>query len=172
LQIPGRVLVLIILLLGGLSLQQLMTGYRNIEMLTALRPESGNSAAYYDRMNSGLAAMQKQLLLQPYADLFTSSMIEIDPEHLDSKLVLNGDVARFVPIAPVVYRQSLLLAQGGDIAAAQEQMERAIWTYPGDFQEQEELLRKLALKDPAHFAALLEFALQKHEEYQRAVHTK
>jgi hypothetical protein len=30
----------------------------------------------------------------------------------------------------------------------------------------------LAQKDPAHFAALLEFAPKKYEEYQLAVHTK
>jgi len=170
--VVGRVFVLLTLLLGALSLQQLMTGYRNIEMLTALRPESGNSATYFERMNSGLEVIQKQALLQPYADLYTSSMIEISPEHLASKLMLNGDVEHFVPIDTVVYRQSLLLAQDGDMAAAQAQMERAIWSYPGNFQMAEELLRRLVLKDPAHFTALLEFALQKHEEYQRAVHTK
>jgi len=170
--VVGRVFVLLTLLLGAISLQQLMAGYRTIEMLTALRPQSGNDVAYYERMRDGLAAVQDQILLQPYVDLYTSARIEIGPEHLADKLRLNGDVAHFVPIAAVVYRQSLLLAQDGDMAAAQEQMACAVWSYPGDFSMAEEMLRKLALKDPAHFAALLEFALQKQEEYQRAVHTK
>jgi len=170
--VVGRVFVLLTLLLGAISLQQLMVGYRNIEMLTALRPQSGNDVAYYERMRDGLAAVQDQVLLQPYVDLYTSARIEISPEHLADKLRLNGDVVRFVPAAAEVYRQSLLLAQDGDLAAAQEQMACAVWSYPGDFSMVEEMLRKLALKDPAHFSALLEFALQKQEEYQRAVHTK
>jgi hypothetical protein len=99
-------------------------------------------------------------------------MIEITPENIAGKLALNSSVERFVPVPIVAYRQSLLLAQNGDAAAAQVEMERAIWSYPGDFQTIAELLSRLVLQDPEHFAALLQFAVQKQEEYQRAVHTK
>ncbi len=34
------------------------------------------------------------------------------------------------------------------------------------------MLGALAAKDPAHFAALLEYASQKYEEYQRAVRAR
>lgn len=172
LSVLGRVSVLFTLLLGAFSLQQLMVGYRSIENLTVLRPESGNNVGYIERMNAGIAVIQKQALLQPYADLFTSSMIDIDPVNLPGKLALNGKVERFVPIAAAVYRQSLLLAQNGQMAEAEAQMEQGIWSYPGDFPMAEDLLHRLVLKDPEHFSALLEFALKKHEEYQSAVHTK
>lgn len=168
----GRVLLLLILLFGVLSLQQLMTGYRRIEGLLVMRLQSGNNADYLARMRSGLAVVQGETLLQPYADLYTSSMIEIGPENLADKLRLNGEVMHFVPASEVVYRQSLLLAQEGDLEAAQVQMERAIWSYPSDFPAEEEKLSKLGRKDATRYAALLKFAIQKFEEYQSAVHAK
>ena len=51
-------------------------------------------------------------------------------------------------------------------------MQRAIWSYPGDFEFERHKLSELALKDPARIAPLLEFALKKHEEQQRAVYTR
>jgi len=168
----GRVFALLTVLLGAVSLWQLLGGYRTIENLTALHPDPANPAAYYQTMNGGIAELQRQSLLQPYADMFTSSTIEINQEYLDHKLKLNADVEHYVPVAVAVYRQSLLLAQSGDMAAAQAEMERAVWSYPGDFGMAQDLLQRLALKDPVHFSGLLEFALQKYKEYQIAVHTK
>lgn len=170
--VVGRVFVLATLLLGVLSLQQLMTGYRGVEMLSVLKPEPGNDAAYAERMNSGIAEMRQQALLQPYADLFASALINVSPMNIADKLKLNGNAERYAPIATMVYRQSLLLAQNGDIAAAEGHMERAIWAYPEDISLVDGMLRRLAVEDPAHFAALLEFTLQKYEEHQSAVHTK
>lgn len=168
----GRVSVLSTLLLGALSLQQLYSVYGTLERLSALRPGPGDNAAYMEQFNRGLRAIQNQALLQPYANLYTSALIVVSAENLDSKLQLNGEVERFAPIGSVVYRQAMLLAQHGDDDAARAQMQRAVWSYPAEFPETENLMRQLAFKDPAHFAGLLEFALQKHEEYQRAVHTK
>lgn len=168
----GRLSVALMLLLGVLSLQQLRNGYHEIEGLVVQRPVSDHDRAYLDRMRDGLLAVQRQALLQPYADLFMNSMVEVSADHLRDKLAYNESVLRFVPISPVAYRQALLLAQAGEEAAACLQMERAIWSYDGDFHTVAVQLRELASKDPAHFSALLEFAVQKNEEYQRAIHTK
>jgi hypothetical protein len=48
-------------------------------------------------------------------------------------------------------------------------LEQAIWSYP-DNSDAHQLLLNLVEKDPAHFSALLEFALQKEQEHARAVH--
>ncbi len=167
----GRLSVAAILLLGVMSLQQMLHGYRNMEGVLAVRPASATDSGYSNRVREGLVAIYGQSLLQPYIELFMSSMIEVDTDHLADRLTLNENVMYFVPISPVVYREALLLALSGEQAAAQLQMERAIWSYPGDFMQASEQLRTLARKDPAHFAALLEFALQKYKERQRAVHT-
>jgi O-antigen ligase len=171
----GRAFVMLTLLLGVLSLQQLLAGYRTLEYMTALRPQSGDDAAYSDNVRRSLTELRQYALLQPYAGLFTSSLIEVDAERLGDKLTLNTDAIRFIPASAEVYRQAMLLAQAGDMPAAEEEMERAIWSYPGDFPGMARELRELAGRDPGRFAALLEFALQKQEEYQRelhAVHTK
>jgi len=51
-------------------------------------------------------------------------------------------------------------------------LERAIWAFPDGCPASLEQLRLFAQKDPAHFAALLEFAPKKYEERQLAIHTK
>ena len=168
----GRMLVLLVILLGAVSLQQLFSGYRYYEALTTARPEPGNAGPYMDLMNKSIAEMQKRALLQPYADMQISTMIDVSPDRLEDKLKLNSAVMHFVPMPSAAYRQSMLLAQKGDIADAQAEMERAIWSFPGDFSGEAETLDKLAAKDPDHFRALLEFTLRKHEEYLGAVHTK
>ncbi|MDE2117786.1 MAG: O-antigen ligase C-terminal domain-containing protein [Betaproteobacteria bacterium] len=167
----GRWSIAAILLLGVMSLQQMLHGYRNMEKVLAMRPASATDSEYSNRVREKLTALYGQSLLQPYTELFMSSMIEVGADHLADRRALNESVMHFVPISPVVYREALLLALSGEQAAAQLQMERAIWSYPGDFPRASEELRTLARKDPAHFAALLEFALQKYEERQRAVHT-
>jgi O-antigen ligase len=170
--VAGRVFMALALLLGALSLQQLYTGYRTVEDLSSLSIEAGGEAGYYAKMKEGIAQLHGQLLLQPYADFLTGSMIEIDPRDIDYKLELNGRVERYVPVAAAVYRQSMLLAQNGNMEAAQAELERAIWAYPGDYPMADGLLRRLAVRDPIHFNALLEFAIRKHEEYRSAVYPK
>jgi hypothetical protein len=137
-----------------------------------MRPASAADSGYSNRVREGLVAIYGQSLLQPYTELFMSSMIEVGIDHLADRRTLNENVMHFVPISPVVYREALLLALSGEQAAAQLQMERAIWSYPGDFQKASEQLRTLAREDPTHFDTLLEFALQKYEERQRAVHKR
>ncbi|MBI4937736.1 MAG: O-antigen ligase C-terminal domain-containing protein [Nitrosomonadales bacterium] len=165
----GRWSVAAMLLLGLLSLFQLIHGYRNLEGLTAMRPASAADDGFSQRLRDGLGEVYQQSLLHPYAEMLMSGMVEASPDHLAEKRALNGNVMRFVPISPVVYREAYLLALSGEPGAAKRQLERAIWSYPGDFPSALEKLRELARNDPAHFAALLEFALQKNEERQHAI---
>ena len=167
----GRLAVAAIWLLGVLTLQQLLHGYRNVESVLAMRPASAADSGYSNRVRERLAALHGQSLLQPYTELYMSSMIEVGTDDLANTRTLNESVMHFVPIGAVVYREALLLALSSEQAAAQLQMERAIWSYPGEFPQASEELRTLARKDPGHFAGLLEFALQKYKERQRAVHT-
>jgi len=159
------------LLLGLLSLLQLKSGYQQLKSTLAIRPVSGNVAEAFVRTRNGLIAVHGGTLLSPYADLFMSSYVEVNADRLQPKLALNSKVIRFIPIAQVVYRQAFLLAQNGQFEQAKQMLEQAIWSYPGNAAEHQQLVR-LAEKDPAHFSALLEFALEKEQEYARAVHNK
>lgn len=168
----GRLSVAAILLLGVLSLMQVWQGYRKLEGMRSLRPTSAVDENFFRAVNEGLVATHKQALLQPYSELVMSNMIDVNADHLEAKRELNSSVVRFLPAGPVAYREAFLMALSGDQAAAQLQIERSIWAFPAEFPTEREKLRALAQKDPVHFAALLEFALKKYEEYQLAVRTR
>ena len=195
----GRLSVVAVLLLGLMTLMQLRSGYHLLEQTLAIRPitstkplvlsavegsgqaaspfatsgGSGQASAVdqsaFERTRDGLIAVHGGSLLSPYAELFMSSLIEINNERLKEKLELNTRVMRFVPIGAVVYRQALLLAQAGRQAQARAMLEQAIWSYPGNFADARRQMAELAEKDYEHFSSLLEFALQKEQEYRRAV---
>ena len=165
----GRLSVMAVLLLGMLTLLQLRSGYRQLEDVLQIRPVSAAGQSAFERTRDGLVDIHRGSLLSPYAELFMSSLIEVKDEHLKEKLELNTRVMRFVPIGRVVYRQALLLAHAGQQEEARDMLEQAIWSYPGNFADARRQIAELAEKDHERFSSLLEFALQKEQEYQRAV---
>jgi len=165
----GRMSVAAILLLGLMTLVQLRSGYHQLEQTLAIRPASAADRSVFERIRDGLVEVHGGSLLSPYAELFMSSLIEVKEEHLKEKLELNTRVMRFAPIGAAAYRQALLLAQAGRQEQAKAALEQAVWSYPEDFAGARRQIAELAEKDSAHFSALLEFALQKEQEYRRAV---
>ncbi len=168
----ARLTVVVVLLCGVLSLVQLFQGYKKLEAALALRPVSGSAATYNVRLREHLLDASEFVLLRPYAELFMTGLIELNQDRLAEKLELNERAMRFVPTASVVYRQAWLLALSDRLAEAELQLQQALWSYPGEFRNAYAKLGQMASKDPAHFSALLEFATQKNEEYQRAVSGK
>jgi O-antigen ligase len=168
----GRLSVAAVLLLGLVSLLQLQLGYQRLERALAARPKSAADNNFSERVREGLIEVHGIPLLQPYAELFMNNWVEVSSEELDSKLALNERAAKFVPISTVVYRRAWLLALAGKQDEARLQLERAIWSYPADFRAQSKELSALVQKYPAHFTALLEFAIKKNQEYSNAVSTK
>ena len=164
----GRLALVMILLLGLLLLIQMRSGYQQLKDIMALRSVSGNFAEAFPLIRDGLIAVQSRPLLSPYAEMYVFSNTEVNADHIKQKLALGANVMRFMPIAPVVYRQAFFLAQDGQLAQAKQLLEQAIWSYPGNGAAHQ-LLVSLAEKDPAHFSALLEFALQKEQEHARAI---
>jgi len=165
----GRLSLVVILLLGVLSLVQMLQNYRSLERLMGLRQAVSKDSYFW---SEGLMEAHAQIPLRPYFDLFMSGKIKVGTDHLADKRILNEKVMSFAPIGLVVYREALLLALSGEQAAAQLQMERAIWSYPDNFPAVRKELSALAQKTPENFAALLEFALQKYKERQYAVHAR
>jgi len=164
--------VAVILLLGLAALMQLHNGYRNLQQTLAIYPESKDDYAALARIRDGLVAVHDNSMLSPYAELPLSGHIVVNGEHLKEKLALNTRVMRFMPIGSVVYRQAMLLAQANQQEQAKSMLEQAIWSYPRGFDGARRQMAELAEKDSEHFSALLEFALQKEQEYRRAVHNQ
>ncbi len=170
----ARIAVIATLLFGVVTLMQLFYGYRALEYVLALRshPASAVTTKYTNtvqEIHTTLQTLPAKSLLKPYAELFTSGWIEPNAEQLESNRELNTRVMRFVPIASLVYREAWLLALAGKQSESQMQIERAIWSYPHEWAAAQKDLQILAQKDPAHFAALLEFTLQKSKEIESAV---
>lgn len=163
----GRLSMASILLLGVLSLGQMWQGYRSLEYLAAPKLASENNDYFNELMKA-----HKQALLQHYVEEVISGLMEGRVDNLSDMRELNESVMHFMPTSSVSYREVILLALSGEQAEAQLQLERAIWAFPGSYFGFMERLRTFARKDPAHFAALLEFAPKKFEERQLAVHTK
>lgn len=162
------------LLMGLLSLSQLLYIYKFHYLEFAARAVMADDSyaqqvriqLMHDRL---MEVRGRALLLRPYID---GLLAEAGWDHVADKGALNERVMHFFPKSAVVYREAQLLAQAGQQVEAHVQIERAIWAYPEDFPLELGSLRELARMDAAHFADLLEFALQKHEERQRAAHAK
>jgi O-antigen ligase len=152
-------------LLGALILIQLRTDYQQLERASSLRAASATAANDIEQQRrEALMAAYTSPLLSPYAEFLISGSMEISPQRLSQKLALNTRVLHFIPVGAVVYRQAFLLAQNGRIAEAEIIMAQALRSYPEHFARVQAQLAALAEKDPAHFSALLEFALQKKQE--------
>jgi O-antigen ligase len=165
----GRLALVMILLLGLLSLLQLRSNYQRLKDTLAIVATSANATEAFQRTRDGLIAVHGGALLSPYAELYIFGGSEVNADRIKQKLVLGANVMHFIPTAPVVYRQAFFLAQDGQLKQAEQLMEQAIWSYPGNG-DAHALLMDLAEKDPAHFSALLEFAAKKEQEHARAIH--
>lgn len=168
----GRLSVAAILLMGLLTLAQLFQGYRQLEGTMSLRPRSAVDEEVPKRMRDALIEVHGYPVWHPYAELYMNSWIEISADELQAKLELAERSMKFIPISSTVYRRAFLLALAGRQEEARWQLERALWAYPGDFPARMKELEGLAQKDTVHFAALLEFAVQKNEEYLSAISTR
>lgn len=162
---PGLVLI------GALTLAQILQNYHDLEKLMELQKKASHGSHLW-RTHEGQMAARAHIPLRPYFDLLMSGRLKVSTDYLANKRMLNERIMHFMPTSSVAYREAMLLMLSGEQVAAQLQIERAIWSYPDDFQAAHKELSTLAQKLPGNFSALLEFALQKYEERQSAVHTR
>lgn len=163
--------VAVALTLGGVfAATQLLSNYRQLEAATTVsRLVSADDTARTQHVVTELQALARQPELSAYAELYLNPMYRVDEQYLNFKHPLNQRVLHAFPIGQTAYREVVFLAIAGRMQEAEVLLEQAIWSYPGEFAAAREQLEVLARKDPARYAALLKFALQKFEEHQRAV---
>ncbi len=164
----GRASVAMMLALGALSLLQAFQGYKRLENALTLQGMAIKDRSLIPRVQGELMAVYQSPLLSSYAEMFIANTMELSTDHLDQKLALNERALHFIPIAPLVYHQAILLALSDKPEQAKSQMEKAIWAYPMDYPRASLELSELVRREPARFSSLLEFATQKYEEYRRA----
>jgi hypothetical protein len=156
------------LVMGALSLVQIVQGYQRLGNALVMRGMASKDPRYVQRTRDELLAVHEYAMLSSYSELFIASMMDPSADHLKEKLDLNTRALRFIPIAPLTYRQAWLLAHSDRPDEAKTQLGHAIWSYPHEFAQAKGELEELARKDPARFSALLEFATRKYEEYRSA----
>jgi O-antigen ligase len=168
LRAAGRLSVGVIILLGALSLLQAFQGYRHLEEALQLRMAATKDPRFIPAAREELLVAYRYPLLSSYAELFIANMMEPSADHLKEKLELNERALRFIPNSPVVYHQALFLAWTDRPEEAKAMIADAIWAYPSEWTAVKSELDQLVKLDSARFGPLLEFAIQKYEEYQRA----
>ena len=164
-----RAMTSAVLLFGLYAAAQLLASYREFEQIIQRQPAGMSDVERVRRQAAGLNALTRQPELRPYVELYLNPMYPADEQYLDFKHALNRRVLHALPIGQAAYREVLFLAYAGRQEEAKTLLKNAIWSYPDEYWEVLGRLDALARKDPARYAALLEFALQKFEEYQRAI---
>ena len=158
----------LVLLLGALSLFQGLQAYRHLESATNMRGLAAKDARYGERARDELLETLKYPLFNGYAELFIAHMMAPDEDHLTEKLALNTRAVRYIPTAIVSYHQAYLQALSDQPQAALDMLEKAVWSYPGQYESARTEMEALAARHPAQFQPLLESAARNYEEYRRA----
>ncbi|MGZ8256976.1 MAG: Wzy polymerase domain-containing protein [Gallionella sp.] len=167
-QVGLRSTLFVVIVLGAFSLWQFERDYQRLK--TAIISFTQHSEADHaaEQYRDALLALDEHSLLHGYAMFYLNPLLPVDAQNLSYKLQQSGQLLRFLPTADVAYKYAFLLAQDDQLVAAKVALTQAIWSYPQHAPVQQ-LLSTLAANDPAHFAALLEFATQKQQEYDLAV---
>jgi hypothetical protein len=93
-------------------------------------------------------------LLAPLTEVITPQVFISNEAPLQEKFQLNTRLMRYAPVAPVVFRQAVLLAQAGQIVQAKAQFDQAALAYPDEARKTGANISMLAGHDPASYAEL------------------
>jgi len=127
----GRWLLIGLLALGWFVTAQLIRDYLVLENFLAFRYRYMHASAELNReAKDALLEIHRGSLLAQYVELGLARTISVDPDRLADKLAVNGRAMRLFPIDDVAYRQAMLLALHGDQAAAREQWDLAVASFP------------------------------------------
>ena len=166
----GRIVMAVLILSGAVVLAQLKYSYLQVKSALAMPVgPSAESAQLY--LQNLVAIRDRSWLMLPLVDMYIGNTMSVDERNLKQKLAFNTNTLHYLPSAEAVYRQAYMLAKAGEQAEAKEVLTQALWSYPNN-PNARNLLTRLVENDPAHFSALLEFAVQKEQEIARAVRIK
>jgi hypothetical protein len=155
----ARLLLVGVLALGWLVTAQLFGDYLVLENFLAFRYRYMHASAELNRQaKDALLEVHRGSLLAQYVELGLARTISVDPDHLADKLAVNGRAMLQFPIDDVTYRQAMLLALRGDQAAARQQWELAVASFP-ELRDSATLVLKRRVEDGlAELRPLLEHA--------------
>lgn len=156
-----RAAVVLLGAVGCFNLVAIVPAYRDFERLVFGAVSPSQRALAGEPFGSVLMRVHRDPLLTPYVELAIALGAPVATVELREQLALNTRVMRFAPVGPVVYRQALLLALGGEGEAALRQLERALRVYPEDAAAAVSELESMLRGHPAEVRPLLELAAAK-----------
>ncbi len=140
-----RLVLAAVLLLGWVSLAQVVRDYLYMENFATLRYKYLHATTeIHRRAQEALLQIDRTSLLAPWAALGLARGIPVSAEGLRDKLAVNTSAMRGFPIDDVVYRQAMLLALAGDQPGARRQWDRAVASFPAERESAALVLRRRA----------------------------
>lgn len=127
----GPVVMIALLGFGALSLANICTNYHKLENWFVLGKQGKLRATRFEAFANDTAAIRRQSLLSPYADLAVAIVLPLNRQELGARLAVTEQAMRFSPSGSLVYKQAALLALDGQKAAAMAQLRRALVRHPG-----------------------------------------
>jgi len=153
---------------GGLSmalvwaLVSVLGDYRRAERLGI----AGRTNADRNELVLEAARVAGGSLFGNWLELGLSRTISIDPEALGAKLQLNTRVLRAFPAPDVAYRQSALLALGGDLEGAYRHWDLASTAFPKKASAMADAFANKVSAGQSRLGPLVEYAASRNQEPQ------
>lgn len=164
-QSGGRLIFVLLFILGGVSLFNLIHNYGNFERAfygfgknISNKSEMAVLEADARELVSQVMSIHRESLLSSYAEIAMSRGISLDGGNLAGKLSVNNHAMHAAPINEIVYRHAILLGLNGEHQAAARQFDLAAAAYPQDAAAVVSLIRRKAAQDEAGFLPLLQHA--------------
>jgi len=138
-QQAGRKLFVLLMVLGVMSLFNLVQSYsgfegafyglgKNLSKKSDLESNDDDAKELLKQVMS----IHRESLLSSYAEIAISRTIVLNSENLANKLAVNGRAMHAAPINEIVYRQAILLGLNGEHQLAARQFDLAAAAYPRD----------------------------------------
>ncbi len=157
----GRGVGIGILGCGLLLLLQTCSDYEKIEgtfysQRYFVGPEQAQARTNWVRQRTTDAAIGS--LYTPLLQLVAPQEFVSNHAPVADKLALNWRVLRYAPIAETEFRHAALLAEAGQMAAAQQQFRRAALAYPAEAASYAARFAELAKNEPARYGQVADYA--------------
>lgn len=143
----GRLIVALILLLGGFTLFNLGNDYRRLEQALNRPGGAGSTSDMLETLDT-LRRLHRESLLSHYVDLVYAYRLRPDREALQEKILVCQRAVRFSPVDRIAYKLAILLALDGRSEEAAAALRRALATHPAMREEAAAQIAELSATYP------------------------
>lgn len=126
----GRLLLALILVLGGVTLATMAYDYHKLEKTLNARLVASDDKHPWQKTLQSLSELRQGSLFSHYVDMSYAYQLSIDRESLKDKITVTEMAIRFSPVDLICFKLAYLLALDGKPEAAHLALQRAVATHP------------------------------------------